>query len=388
MKKGYDSFKTVLLASLAACLLLPASVGAIDNGGIGGKPAHPREDNPRSQSIFVHELEAGESTTDGVQIMNGTEQTKTVLVYAVDSQLASGGAFACDQAADKPISVGTWVTMEKSEVTLAPGEKQVVSFTVSVPSDTSPGEHNGCIVMQDTARQRSSEGGGIVLSMRSAIRLAVTVPGEIKKGLAFTGTGVEAKAGQKLLMSVNLRNSGNVSLDTKLDVKLMYAFGTAAVSAGGSYPVLSGSEARFNFEGQRPFWGGWYRLMATARYNDSPSASIGEGELNTSVGRSEWVFIAPAPAAAALEGAAAGLLLVGGGIHIRRRLVHKKVMSKTTKHTVQAGENLHTIADEYNVSWKVLARINKLKPPYQLKSGQTIIVTLAKADNKRTTTRR
>lgn len=365
------------------CLVLPAAAGAIDSGGIGGKPANPRADNPRSQSIFVYELKPGGSVQDGVQIMNGTDKAKTVLVYAVDSQLASGGAFACDQAADKPISVGTWVTMEKAEVKLAPGEKQVVNFSVNVPKDASPGEHNGCIVMQDTERQRSSEGGGIVLSMRSAIRLAVTVPGDIQKGLVFTGTGVEVRGSQKVLMSVGLRNSGNVSLDSDLDIKLMYAFGPTAVKAGGSYPVLSGSEARFNFEGDRPFWGGWYRLVAEARYNDNPSASIGEGELNASTGQNAWVFITPAPAAAAVEGAAAGLLAVGAAVYVRRRFVHKTAMNHAAKHKVQPNENLHTIAEQYNVSWKLLARINKLKPPYQLKPGQLLIVTLAKADNKR-----
>ena len=365
-------------------MLPSAAAGAIDSGGVGGKPAHPRADNPRSESIFVYELQPGSSTEDGVQVINGTSKSKTILVYAVDSQLASGGAFACDQAADKPISVGSWVTMEKSEVTLAPGEKQIVNFSVKVPKDASPGEHNGCIVMQDTDRQRSSEGGGIVLSMRSAIRMAVTVPGEIKKGLTFTGAGIEAKGGQKLLMSVNLRNSGNVSLDTDLDIKLTYVFGLTAVKAGGNYPVLSGSEARFNFEGNRPFWGGWYRLAASARYNDNPSASLGEGGLNASIGRNSWVFVAPAPAAAAVEGAAAGLLVVGGVVYLRRRLTHKRAMGHATKHTVKAHENLHTIAEEYNVSWKLLARLNKLKPPYQLKPGQAITVTLANTDNKRT----
>lgn len=381
--KRYASCKALLLAALALCLALPASAGAIDNGGIGGKPANPRADNPRSESIFVYELEPGEGVEDGVQIMNGTDQTKTVLVYAVDSQIASGGAFACDQAVDKPISVGSWVSVEEDQVTLGPGEKQIVNFDVDVPKDASPGEHNGCIVMQDTDRQRSSEGGGIVLSMRSAIRVAVTVPGEIQKGLALIGTGIEARSGQKVMMSVSLRNSGNVSLDTSLEVKLMYALGPTAVNAGGSYPVLSGSEARFNFEGERPFWGGWFRLVADARYNDNPDASIGEGQLNANVGKTAWVFIAPAPAAAAIEGAAAVLLAGVAVIFVRRRLVHKKAMSRATRYQVQPGENLHTIAEKYKMSWKLLARINKLKPPYQLRTGQSIIVTLTRADNRR-----
>ncbi len=373
---------------MAVSLALPAAASAIDNGGIGGKPAYPKADNPRSTSIFVHETKPGETVEDGVQVINNTEKTKRVLVYAVDSQISSGGAFACAQAVDKPISVGSWITLDEKEVTLAAGEKQIVGFTIAVPANASPGEHNGCIVMQDTERQRAAEGNGIVLSMRSAIRVAVTVPGDIQKGLVFTGTGLEARGGGKVLMSVSLRNNGNVSLDAELDVKLMYALGPTAAKAGGSFPVLSGNDARFNFEADRPFWGGWYRLVAGARYNGRLDASIGEGTSNTSIGRTKWVFISPQPAAAALEGAAAVVLVGSAVYYLRRRMDHAKAMSSSARHTVEPHENLHTIAEKYKVSWKLLARINKLKPPYQLRPGQTIIVTLAHTEKKPTVRRR
>jgi LysM domain-containing protein/WxL interacting protein linking bacterial and host surfaces len=374
-----------IIAGAVLATTVPAY--AAEQGSLGGKPANPREGNPRSESIFVHELDPGQQAADGVQVINGTTKTKRVLVYAVDSQLSSGGAFACAQAADKPIAVGTWVALDKGEVTLEPGGKEVIDFTINVPKDTSPGEHNGCIVIQDTEQQRSGEGSGIVLSMRSAIRLVVTIPGDIQKGLAFTGLGAQAKDEKKILLSANLKNNGNVSLDAQLDIKLAYLFGSSVATAGGSFPVLSGSEARFNFEGSRPFFGGWYKLTATARYNDSPEVSIGEGNPNASTGKGQWIFIAPQPAAAAIEGGLAVLLASGGGWYIRRRLVHKKAMSRTSRHTVQAHENLHTIAERYDVSWKLLARINKLKPPYQLKPGQAIVVTLAKTNKKRIQTR-
>ena len=32
------------------------NVFAIEYGGFGGKPAYPRADNPRTESIFVHTL--------------------------------------------------------------------------------------------------------------------------------------------------------------------------------------------------------------------------------------------------------------------------------------------------------------------------------------------
>jgi len=373
--------RSVLLAGAVVggfVVIVSQPVAAIGEGGVGGRPAHPREDNPRSKSIFVHELDPGQEVTDAIQVVNNTESTKRVLVYAVDSQMSSGGAFACAQAADKPIAVGTWIKLTEKEITLEAGKNKIVDFSITVPDETSPGEHNGCIVIQDTERQRAAGGSGIMLSMRSAIRLAVTVPGDIQKGLVFTGLGIEPRDDQKVLMSTNLKNNGNVSLDAQLSVTLRHWFGPSAATVGGTFPVMSGSEARFNFEGGRPFWGGWYRLTATAEYNDKPEVSVGEGNPNASVSRSQWVFVAPQPLAAAVEGGIIVLCIAGAIYFVRRLLIHKKALRHSAKHTVAPHENLHTIAELYNVPWKLLARINKLKPPYQLKTGQVITVTKAK----------
>jgi hypothetical protein len=356
-------------------MTLPAF--AVEQGGIGGRPAHPKAANSRSQSIFVHTLNPGQQTKDGVQVINNTPQTKTILVYAVDSQVSSGGAFACAQAADKPLSVGSWITLDKKEVTLTTGGKQVVDFTIKVPKNASPGEHNGCIVIQDTKQQKSPDSNGIVLSLRSAIRVAIRVPGDIQKGLAFTGLGMDPKGEEKLLLSAALKNNGNVSLDTQLNVKLRYWFGLAAETAGGSFPVLASSEGRYNFETSRPFWGGWYRLAATAQYNDDPNVSLGEGKPTAGLQQSKWVYIAPDPLAAILQVTILASLLGLAVWWTLRRKQHRRALHRARTHIVKPGENLHTIAETHGMPWKRLARLNNLKPPYQLKPGQSLLVTPA-----------
>lgn len=363
-----------VLSVLGFALLQTVPAAAIDQGGIGGRPARPKESNIRSQSIFVHTVKPGEQAKDAIEVINNTTETKRILVYAVDSQVSSGGAFACAQAADQPISVGTWVGLNKKEVTLNAGAKQTVDFTVSVPKDTAPGEHNGCIVVQDTKQQAARDSNGIVLSLRSAIRLAVTVPGDIKKGLAFSGLASEPKGDDKMLLSAALKNSGNVSLDTQLDIRLVYPFGLSATKAGGNFPVLSSSEGRFNFEAPKPFWGGWYRLTAVAHYNDNLKNAIGEGSATASTARSKWIYVAPDPLAVVIEIIA--VVVVGGGIFylVRRKLHHKRTVKRATVHVVQPGEDLPSVAEQYGMAWKQLARINKLKPPYQLKAGRKLLV--------------
>lgn len=44
---------------LVFCLSFISASFAIEYGGFGGRPAYPRADNPRTESIFIHTLEPG-----------------------------------------------------------------------------------------------------------------------------------------------------------------------------------------------------------------------------------------------------------------------------------------------------------------------------------------
>lgn len=54
------SSSRLLSSSLLVTLMCASlSVSAIEYGGFGGRPAFPREDNARTESIFIHTLEPG-----------------------------------------------------------------------------------------------------------------------------------------------------------------------------------------------------------------------------------------------------------------------------------------------------------------------------------------
>ncbi|MBU4455005.1 DUF916 domain-containing protein, partial [Patescibacteria group bacterium] len=125
-----------------------SSVFAIEYGGFGGRPAYPRADNSRTESIFIHTLKPGDIQEEGVLTVNNSAERKTMLVYAVDSTPSTGGAFACEQLAEVKDDVGAWITLAKSEVALDPGTNELVPFTITVPKNAGVGEHNGCIIIQ------------------------------------------------------------------------------------------------------------------------------------------------------------------------------------------------------------------------------------------------
>lgn len=371
-----------LLLLLAFTLVLsgiPASAFAVEYGGLGGKPANPREDNPRSESIFIYELEPGESYDDGVEIVNSTGERKIVNIGVVDSVVASDGSFACAQESEPKTDVGSWIKLSRTSVTLDSGKTEVVDFTVTAPKNASTGEHGGCITIQEGKSPEASTGTGVVLSFRSAIRVAVTIPGDIVKAVSIGGVILKANTNDETQYTIqpSLTNSGNVSLDTEITSNLVSLFGIQTASRTSSYPLLPGSTARWDFDVDRPFWGGLYRADVIASYNSNTAESLGQtdkAETQTTSASSSFVFITPAPIALLIE----LLLLIGLVVLVViavRRLRHRKVVKKHWRHhTIVEGDSLQKIAKHYHVSWKKLATANKIRAPYHLEPGTKIKV--------------
>ncbi|MBL8030878.1 MAG: LysM peptidoglycan-binding domain-containing protein [Candidatus Doudnabacteria bacterium] len=370
---------SVAVFAIVGSALVPLSARAVEYGGVGGRPANPRSGNPRTESIFIHTLNPGESVTDGVKVLNNTPEQKTLLVYAVDSAVSSGGAFACTQAVDEKKDVGRWIVLSKTEVVLPSLAYEVVPFKLSAPLTASVGEHNGCIIIQEKKAQASGgqQQGGIQLSFRTGLRVAVLVPGAISRKLAISGFSVERKPTGVFLLKPAVKNEGNVSVDANVQVTTSYFFGKELTRNGGEYPVLRGEESKWNLDLARPFWGGWYKSALSVSYDANPTAQIGSAANEQQVtlrGPAVWFWSTPAPAAIVIE-CSVLLVLLGLCVGIMRGLIVRRVVRKTwVTRPVRSGETLNDIARSFGISWKALARANKLRAPYALKVGQKIKV--------------
>lgn len=371
MKRKLHAF---LAVGLASTLLVLPSVSAVENSGVGGKPAFPRENNTRSTSIFVHELKPGESVRDGVEVINNTDQPKTVEVYPTDSLVASGGAFSCEQKADTLDYEGKWITLDKSVVELKPNGSEVVGFTITVPENATVGEHNACIAFSAVEAPKESGVNGVQLSFRSAIRVAITIPGEITKALTFESIESYLK-GDKIIITEQVRNSGNVSLDTELKTNLLgVPFGSFGAT-GGEFVVLPTQTVELNLEMKRPIWGGLYRIAATASYSDDTSLSLGEaGGTRNEVTRSKYVILPPTTPIILLYLLIAAL--VGAFLHRHNKkykqmeLLKGSALSVTTK----KQDTLESLAVTYDTNWKDIAKLNELKAPYTLEKNQLLLI--------------
>ena len=127
-------FRLCKVAAVAAVIgaALPNPVQA---ASIGSRPANPDPNNPRTQSIFIYNLDRGGSKTDQIVISNGSNEQTDIEVYPVDGVVTVTGDFTCRQQVEPKKDAGNWVKMSKNEVSLAPGASTKVDFTVNNLTD-------------------------------------------------------------------------------------------------------------------------------------------------------------------------------------------------------------------------------------------------------------
>ncbi len=369
--KTKRKLRKVVAGALAVALLVPSTALGIEYGGIGGRPANPNPDVPRSDSIFIHTIEAGESKRDAIRVINNTDGRKTLEIYAVDSVVASGGALSCAQQGDDKEEVGEWIRLSRSEVALGPASSGDVPFTIEVPDQVSPGEHNGCLVVQEKGQEPERKAGGIALTTRTGIRVAITVPGDIERELAFTGYEVIKREDRDgYILRTKLRNSGNVSIDADIKAVTRYPFWLAYDRNGGEFSVLPFTEAEYNFELEKPFWGLFYRSKPSLTYDADPGDTVDERKLQ---GPAVWFWVWPHPGAAAIE----LLFLIGlvFGIRWYRRYRSEEAeVASWVKHRVKKGDTLRSIAKARGTSVRLLAKANQVTGAYRPKPGTSLKV--------------
>lgn len=355
-----------------ALLSVTPSVFALEYDKIGGRPAFPRQDNPRTESIFIHTLEPGAIQEEGIRIINNTSDTATILVYAADSISSTDGGFACRQYSEEKKNVGAWIELEQTEVVLEPGTNQVVPFTITVPENASVGEHNGCILMQKKTQEVGQKEAGINLAIRTGLRVAITVPGEIVQSLEFRDFLVQKRSDGSFILSPIVFNSGNVSVDATVDVVTRSLFGRLRARHGGEFPVLRGEELRWSFEMKKPFWGGIYFSRPTLTYLE------GHGELGQDIGKpvtlkgpTKIFFSFPTFVALVIEILILFVLLIVALNILNRRKVMKWVRNHWVDYKVAPGETLQKLSYEYRLPWKFVAKVNKIQPPYDI-AGRVI----------------
>ncbi len=364
------------VVALGLVLLVTMSglpVSALSYGGLGGRPANPDPANPRTQSIFIYTLDHLATKNDEILMSNSADVDKSVDLYTVDGIVTNTGAFTCKQRSEDRKGAAGWIQLASSTVRLAPNQKEKVGFTITIPADADVGEHNACIVFQPSD-DNGEASGNIRLRTRQALRVAITIPGELKRDISIASFGVTDES-SKHIVSLGLHNDGNVSADVNAQVVIESLLGAAMYKNGGEYPVLAGQKLDLAFSNdKRPFFGGWYRAYATIEYDKTPG-TFGINDKNNLITKrtdTSTIFIAPSVGGGIvlMLGGAAIVAIIGWLLYGYKR----RQRERQTWHlvTIKRDMQIDELAAEYRTNWKDIRRVNHLKPPYSIRKGDKI----------------
>ena len=383
-----------LLIVIAFILLTPRGLYALSSGGVGGYPAHPNPAIKYSESWFIYNLDLGESKEDAMLLVNSSSVTQNIKLYPVDSVASNQGNFALEDELDSRDGIGAWIKLSQSLITLAPGETKEIPFTISIPDNVDVGEHSGGIIIKKAqAGEISSDSGTASIVTRVGIRVYETVPGEIVTNIELVDFFVlEDRTSKTPFYNISLvaKNTSNISLKPQVDVRIsgwgkIEYFKYSKFTDGlvvdfrdltdffkgetlkRDWQLLRGQKVSTRWEWPRPRFGRFVFQAELTYNNNGIQKSLKTKEVVITI--IPWVELI------VLFGV---ILLLALSIILRRKIFGVK---KWKKYTVKKGDQLAVLAIHYGVSWKKLARANRLKTPI-LRAGQSILVPQVKTRTK------
>ncbi|XVV04949.1 hypothetical protein ACQPW3_05970 [Actinosynnema sp. CA-248983] len=126
--------------------------------------------------------------------------------------------------------------LDTAQVHLAPRSTVIVPFTLSVPTNATPGDHTGGIVASLTTEAAGADGQRVAVEQRVGARVYLRVSGDLKPELSIeelsaTYDGSFFGRGDTTVSYV-VRNSGNVRLGGKQSVRVETPWGSAIDAPG------------------------------------------------------------------------------------------------------------------------------------------------------------
>ena len=306
MRKPYALLLPLL--TLLPLLLFAAPARAADNGSWSVQPVSSAV---AARPYFYVSADRGQRIEDKVVVVNKTDEPLTFRLYAADAyNTARDGGFAVRTPGERMRGVGAWAKPAKDRVTV-PGRKSVtVPFTIRVPADAEPGDHPGAIVALDERVEQAD--GGVALGVRRAVgaRVYLQVGGPTLPALAVEDVRfghdrplVPGFGDSTATISYTLHNTGNVTLDPKVELRARGLFGRTLLArdlTAVPSELLPGQRVRLTEAWRDAPQLDWGDVTLTASAKDTRESA------STSFLALPWLVVA----VAFLAGLVGGVLLV------------------------------------------------------------------------------
>ena len=390
--------KKLSLIAPALCLSVTFGITAIfgidlARAGFSAIPAPPIKHQ------FTFQLKPGDIQAGLVRVENFDSTALTLHLYGADGTQSDQGTFALTSQAQEQQHIGKWLTFgDNRSITLLPKEKKDIPFTIKVPANATPGNYSGGIAAE-TGKAAASTivGNSVSITSRFVVKVFIKIPG-VKKHIfewsdfSFQPPSGDPNYGIPAGFTLQYKNLGNTII--KVDQKLTVS-GFPAPTISGQEPstkvkkdnqnnlvfdlseatLLQGSQTKIPVKWPGSPEYGYYKATATVTFyeydiitgkNLNPQTLIKDIDITVPLKWSSQLGITIILIFLIIIGIAA--------FFITRKILLTRLIKNCRPYTVLQGETIEGIAKDYNISWKKLAKINKIDAPFILKTNQKILV--------------
>jgi hypothetical protein len=259
------------LLLLFVFLSFPFFIHAQAGAGIGLRPA-----------TIEGPANPGETQTHSVGVTNlsGVQQVYYIFTRDIVGVEGAGVPVFADENAEKTgYELSEWITLDKTEVLLNPGEEQMINVTIAVPENATPGSHfAGVFVSLEPPRLRST---GAAVGYEVANIISIRVAGDAVENAQIrsfsTGNFIYGKP--KVDFNARIENKGTVLVRPVGPLEIHNMFGkrvamlTMNESKAGIFP-MSEREFQITWEDEGPGFGRYEAILSMVYGEQGRQATI------------------------------------------------------------------------------------------------------------------
>lgn len=162
------------------------------------------------------EVAPGDTATFEIQVVNIGSMPVDLQLYTANAHNGENGGFVAGST-DEPLSEpATWIEFAPQLLSLQPNTSSTISFGVTVPENTPPGQYISALVAETT--EASEIPGSEILSqlLRHAISLSIVVPGE-----AIFGFEIGTPVVDEYVLRIPITNTGNFLIKPAGEIEIV-----------------------------------------------------------------------------------------------------------------------------------------------------------------------
>ncbi len=250
----------------------------------------------------------GTTISDQFELFNEQQDAKTL--YSSFANFESSGESGAPHFIKSNDGLATWIKTD-NKITLTPGERKKISFSITIPKNAEPGGHFAAIFWGSQPSD-SQSGGEVSIGSKLGILVLLRVTGDVKEGGGLLG--FNTKNNQRFFTATpvsfeyRLNNTGGDRMVPRGDIKIRNLFvfpPTTFLANKKEGSVLPGSVRKFEvLWGEEPPDGNKAKApgffgMALKELKDfhfgwySANVSLTFGENNQTASESFSFFVIP-----------------------------------------------------------------------------------------------